>query len=260
MNSFATKRDTAQHLTVNGCFGFEPGAIAQFDQSISIRLTEQGDPFLGGDGKARYYAPGHGEFFQRLHRSGLYERLLEQGVRYLTFSNIDNLGATVDPLLLGMHVTSRCDMTVEVIKKTKNINGQWDVGGAPLVLGGSLQVVEGFRIPTSVPSGRLPDFQTNNMYFTLEALRDPPVLPRYMVNKKVEGRSSIAFEAVTCEASGVKRAGGNPWLTLNLVRVPRSGVRGRFFPVKAQEDLEMIREALKERLESGWALRQQELG
>jgi len=259
MNSFATKRGTASHLEAHAYFGFNPSDIYEFDQSISIRLTEHGDPFLGSDGKARYYAPGHGEFFQRLHTSGCYQKLVKQGVRYLTFSNIDNLGATIDPLLLGMHVKSGCGMTVEVIKKTRNPNGQWDVGGAPLVMGGYTQVVEGFRIPPSVAAERLVDFQTNNMFFSIDALSEPPVLPRYMVNKKVEGRSSVAFEAVTCEASGVKRTSGEPWLSLNLVRVPRMGPRGRFFPVKAQEDLEMFRESLKERLESGWLMRKSDL-
>ena len=260
MNSFATKTDTARHLEAHGFFGLDPQDIESFEQSISIRLTELGDPFIGNDGKARYYAPGHGEFFQRLHANGLFQSLVSQGIKYLTFSNIDNLGATLDPLLLGLHLQSRRDMTIEVVKKTKNSNGQWDVGGAPVVINGYTQVVEGFRIPASVPPEHLLDFQTNNMYFSLEALADPPVLPRYMVSKKVEGRNSIAFEAVTCEASSVKRPTGTPWLSLNLVRVPRTGSRGRFFPVKAQEDLEMLRGTLRERLEAGFGLRQADIG
>jgi len=260
MNSFATQAGTAEHLQSRRHFGYDPADIQEFEQSISVRLTERGEVFVGADGNARYYAPGHGEFFQRLHAGGLYQRLASRGIKYFTFSNIDNLGATLDPLLLGLHVQSECDMTVEVVKKTKNPNGQWDVGGAPVTINGYTQVVEGFRIPPSVPPERLLDFQTNNMCFTLDALREPPTLPRYMVNKKVEGRNSVAFEAVTCEASGVRRPMGEPWLTLNLVRVPRTGPRGRFFPVKAQEDLELLRTALRDRLEAGWALRQGEIG
>ncbi len=260
MNSFATKADTARHLEANDFFGLDPQSFETFEQSISIRLTDNGDPFFGNDGKARYYAPGHGEFFQRLHASGLHQRLVSQGIKVLTFSNIDNLGATLDPLLVGLHLQSRRDMTIEVIKKTKNPNGQWDVGGAPVVIGGHTQVVEGFRIPATVPPEQLLDFQTNNMYFSVDALAVPPLLPRYMVSKKVEGRSSVAFEAVTCEASGVKRKTGDPWLSLNLLRVPRTGPRGRFFPVKAQEDLEMLRGPLRERLEAGWRLRETETG
>ena len=259
MNSFATKQETSKHLNSNAFFGIEPEDIDFFDQSVSVRLTETGDPFFGADGRARYYAPGHGEFFQRLHASALFGKLESQGVKYLAFSNIDNLGATVDPLLLGLHIESQCDMTIEVIKKTRNAVGAWDAGGAPVKIGGHLQVVEGFRFPASVPPETLLDFQTNNMFFSLPALREPPTLPRYFVKKRVEGRASIAFEAITCEASGVKRPNGKAWLSLNLIRVPRTGQRGRFFPIKSQEDLDLLRAQVKERLIAGWALREQEV-
>ncbi len=260
MNSFATRDETAIHLESNDYFGIERENIRFFDQSISVRLTEDGQPFIGSDGRARYYAPGHGEFFQRLHVSGLFGDLARQGIRYLTFSNIDNLGATLDPLLLGMHIASNCDMTVEVIRKTRNASGAWDVGGAPINVGGRLQIVEGFRFPASAPHEKLLDFQTNNMYFSLAALGDPPVLPRYLVRKQVEGRGSIGFEAITCEASGVLRNNGEAWLSLNLLRVPRDGQRGRFYPIKSREDLELIRPQIKERLSSGWAIREREAG
>ncbi len=258
MNSFATRNETANHLKSHAHFGIEPEEIEFFDQSVSIRLTEAGDPFFGADGQARYYAPGHGEFFQRLHACGLYAKLESRGIRYLAFSNIDNLGATLDPLLLGLHIASHCDTTVEVIKKTRNAGGIWDLGGAPVRIRGQLQVVEGFRFPATVPPEALLDFQTNNMYFSLDALRDPPILPRYMVKKQVEGRDSIGFEAITCEASGVLRPGGETWLSLNLIRVPREGRRGRFYPIKTQDDLARSRTQIQERLYSGWALRERE--
>lgn len=260
MNSFATRDETATHLQKHCHFGIAPEDVEFFDQSISVRLTEGGDPFFGTDGQARYYAPGHGEFFQRLHDCGLYSNLVSRGIRQLIFSNIDNLGATIDPLLLGTHIVSNRDMTVEVIRKTRNASGAWDVGGAPVRVGRHVQVVEGFRFPASMPPEVLPDFQTNNMYFSLQALREPPNLPRYKVTKQVEGRASIGFEAVTCEASGVLRPNGEPWLSLNLVRVPREGHRGRFYPVKSREDLETMQARIKERLYSGWALREREAG
>ena len=255
MNSFATRDETATHLSSHAYFGIEREEIEFFDQSISIRLTDDGNPFFGAEGNARYYAPGHGEFFQRFHKSGLYSKMERRGIRYLTFSNIDNLGATLDPLLLGLHIVSRCDMTVEVIKKTKNAGGSWDVGGAPVVIGGHLQVVEGFRFPATLPPESLLDFQTNNMYFSLASLRDPPMLPRHMVKKQVESRASIGFEAITCEASGVLRPSGEPWLSLNLIRVPREGKHGRFYPIKSSEDLELMRTQIKERLCSEWDFR-----
>ena len=80
MNSFATRSQTALHLQSHDYFGMRPDQVLSFDQSVSIRLQENGNPFFGGDGLARYYAPGHGEFFQRLHVSGIFDRLLQQGI------------------------------------------------------------------------------------------------------------------------------------------------------------------------------------
>lgn len=258
MNSFATRNDTLLHLRDHEFFGMRPTDILSFDQSVSIRLEENGDPFIGSDGLARYYAPGHGEFFQRIHRSGVYAQLVKQGIQYITFSNIDNLGASVDPWLIGNHVLSGRDMTVEVIQKTRNALGQWDVGGAPVVHDNRVQVIEGFRLPPSLPPEALTDFQTNNMYFSMSALEAPPTLPRYWVSKQLEGRRSVSFEAVTCEATTVLRDSGEPWLSLNLVRVPRSGPRGRFFPVKSREDLDSVREQIRSRIRDGWNLREKD--
>jgi UTP--glucose-1-phosphate uridylyltransferase len=258
MNSFATRTDTTLHLQANDHFGMHPGEILAFDQSVSIRLDESGDPFIGDDGLARYYAPGHGEFFQRIHKKGVYEQLSARGIRYVTFSNIDNLGASIDPWLIGNHILSGRDMTVEVIPRTRNALGEWDVGGAPVIVQNRAQVIEGFRLPPSLAPDALSDFQTNNMYFSMSALSSPPVLPRYWVSKQLEGRRSVSFEAVTCEATTVLRDNDKPWLSLNLVRVARRGPRGRFFPVKSREDLASVREEIRSRTEQGWELREKD--
>ena len=258
MNSFATRSQTALHLQSHNYFGMQSNQVLSFDQSVSIRLQENGNPFFGDDGLARYYAPGHGEFFQRLHISGIFDRLAQQGIRYLTFSNIDNLGASIDPWLIGNHILSGRDMTVEVVRKTRNALGEWDVGGAPVIFENRIQVIEGFRLPSSLAPDALTDFQTNNMYFSLSALKTPPTLPRYFVSKQIEGRPSVGFEAITCEATCVVRSSGESWLSLNLIRVPRSGPRGRFFPVKSREDLNSLRDEIRTRIQQGWALRQED--
>ena len=258
MNSFATSRDTAQHLALHDHFGMPRGDLLFFDQSVSIRLTTRGEVFIGKNGKGKYYAPGHGEFFQRIHLSGVYDLLLRRGVRHIAFSNIDNLGASLDPLLIGYHVKSRRDMTVEVVAKTRNVLGEWDVGGAPVSIGNRTQIVEGFRLPRTLPAETLPDFQTNNMYFSMDALALPPTVPRYLVVKQVDGQATLSFESVTCEATGVLRPDGMPWFSLNIVRVPRWGPRGRFYPVKSREDLSESRDAIKSRVIEGWATRARE--
>jgi UTP--glucose-1-phosphate uridylyltransferase len=258
MNSFATREVTLKHLERHGHFGLDQDRLFTMDQTVSVRIEADGTPFVGADGRFRYFAPGHGEFFEVIQRSGLLAQLLAAGVRWLCFSNVDNLGASIEPRLLGHHIRAGVDMTVELTEKRRDAAGQWDVGGAPVRLDGRPQVVEGFRFPPGFDQRTLPDIQTNNMLFSLRALAEPFPMPRYLVRKRVDGRDSLTFEAVTCEASGVVRSDGTSRLSLGLVRVPRDGVHGRFFPVKSRQDLEAIRARLAERVEEGWKLRERE--
>ena len=255
LNSFSTSGATKDHFDQCGYFGLEPADVLFMDQTVSVRLDINGEPFFGQDGAPRYYAPGHGEFFDVLLTSGVRARLIARGIKWLTFSNVDNLGATVDPTIVGKHILSQADMTVEVIEKRRNAQGQFDVGGSPVLHDGRLVVVEGFRFPPELSQDRLRDFQTNNMIFSLSALDSPMDLPRYLVKKTVDARPSLAFEAISCEASGKQRADGSMALSLGLLRVAREGVHGRFFPVKSREDLAAQRDVLRARLDQGWALR-----
>jgi UTP--glucose-1-phosphate uridylyltransferase len=255
LNSFSTGTMTKAHFESNGYFGLRPEDVFFMDQTISVRLDAKGEPFFGQDGAPRYYAPGHGEFFDVLIQSGVRDALLARGIKWFTFSNVDNLGATLDPIIIGKHILSGVDMTVEVIEKRKNALGQYDVGGSPVVLDGRLVVVEGFRFPPELPLEILRDFQTNNMLFSLRALREPMDLTRYLVTKTIEGQPTLTFEAISCEASGKQRPDGTTALSLGLLRVPREGSFGRFFPVKSRTDLDHLRRTLKTRLEAGWAAR-----
>ena len=247
MNSFATEDETRRHVEASANFGLAPENLLEFHQSISVRLTEDGDLFVGDDGRPSYHAPGHGDFFRAIRVSGTLENLRRRGVRYLMFSNVDNLGATVDPLVIGHHIVSDKAMTAEVTQKRRTASGAWDKGGAPAVVDGRLQIVEGFRFPPDFAQEVLPDFSTNNMLFTASAIDREIPLVRHVVKKKVDGRTALQLESITCEASGVY-IDDVPCLPLNLLRVPRDGPRGRFFPVKEPVDLDAMRPILKARL------------
>ena len=255
MNSFATGASTREHLEQNDAFGLPETSLWSFCQSISIRLQPDGQLFVGRDGLPSYYAPGHGDFFRSIRASGVLTELREQGVQQLVFSNIDNLGATLDPTLVGLHRLAGWEMTLEVTERRRDATGAWEAGGAPVVIDGRVRVVEGFRFPAGVQE-RLPDFQANNMIFDTAAIdRDVP-LEHYPVTKRVDGLPALQFEAITCEASGATDDAGDPLFRLGLLRVPRDGPRGRFFPIKSPEDLDQTRNLLRERLETGWKLRE----
>ncbi len=250
MNSFATDAATAAHLGAHGRWGLAPEDVVSFCQSISIRLTPTGGLFIDGQGKPSYYAPGHGDFFRSIRDSGVLARLRERGVRHVLFSNVDNLGATIDPVLIGHHVEQGWEMTLELTERRCDANGAWDAGGAPVTVDGRLMVVEGFRFPPGVQE-TLPDFQTNNLLFDTAAIDRPIPMRFFPVHKQVDGAPALQFEAIACEASGAKDASGRPLLRLGLLRVPREGRHGRFYPIKTPGDLDRSRAALRRRLDLG---------
>ncbi|MDD9944857.1 MAG: UTP--glucose-1-phosphate uridylyltransferase [Myxococcales bacterium] len=77
-----------------------------------------------------------------LRDSGALSRFRSQGGKVLTMSNVDNLGATLAPGVIGADLASGNEMTVEVVERRPG-----EPGGAPARVGGKLQIVEDFRFP-----------------------------------------------------------------------------------------------------------------
>jgi UTP--glucose-1-phosphate uridylyltransferase len=224
MNSFATEARTREFLGQRGL----DGEVELFLQSLSLRLTPGGDVFHEASGQVSLYAPGHGDFPGALARSGLLERLQERGVRTLLLSNIDNLGAELDPLVLGFHVARARPLTAEVAATLPG-----DVGGAPAFVDGKLQIVEGFRFPPGFDASRLPFLATNTFALSLElCARDWPFTWFY-VEKSVDGRTAVQMERLVNELSSL--------VPTSFLATPRSGQTGRFFPIKTREDLDRLR-------------------
>jgi UTP--glucose-1-phosphate uridylyltransferase len=252
MNSFATSDSTQAHFRTHGLFSMAAGDVYFFEQSVAVRMTPDLELFCDDAGRPSYYAPGHGDFFRAITESRTLQSLEDRGVRYLLFSNVDNLAATIDPEVVGHHIRSGCDMTAEVTERQRTASGAWDKGGAPALIDGTAVVVEGFRFPPDFAQETLPHFSTNNMIFGVDAVKKPIDLARHVVEKMVDGRPTLQLESIACEAAMAKDASGAQVVRLGLLEVPRSGPRGRFFPVKEPNDLEDNRTRLKDRLHEGW--------
>lgn len=235
MNSFATAEQTSVFVATLLEKNRNLRPPAAFDQFVSLRLRRDGGPFRDDAGKLSLYAPGHGDFSLALRKSGELERLRQTGVRWITLSNVDNLGARLDPTVLGMHILGGQAMTVEVVDNTEG-----DAGGAPARVDGQLMLLEGFRFPAGFDHASVPVFNTNTFTFDLDALDAESPLTWFYVEKRVEGRVAIQLERLVGELSA--------FLSTQYLVVPRSGPRGRFFPIKTPADLESSRPALREML------------
>lgn len=233
MNSFATEAATKEHFTAHGDFGLAPGQVTHFAQFVSVRMERDGAVFRTESGDISPYGPGHGDFPAAFRASGCLDAFRRGGGKYLFLCNVDNLGARVDAVILGQHVRSAVEMTVEVAPKWPG-----DVGGSPFVVDGKLQLVEQIRYPPGFDPDIVDVFNTNTFHFTAAALDREFDLGRYYVQKKVEARPAVQIEHLVGETSR--------FLAADYLRVKRTGASNRFFPIKTPEDLEGGREEIAE--------------
>lgn len=199
--------------------------VATFLQELSLRLTPKGDVFLGADGRPSEHAPGHGDLPDALKRSGLLERFVKRGGKTLMMTNIDNLGGTLDPVILGFHLAHGQPVTSEVVDKLGS-----DKGGIPARVDGKPCVLEEFRIPPTFDPATVRVFNTNVFHFDAKALLELDMpWTFFTVTKKVDGASVIQFERLVNEITSV--------LPTKYLHLPRTGDHSRFLPVKDNDEL-----------------------
>lgn len=202
---------------------------ATFEQNVSLRLTPEGALFLDEQGEPSVYATGHGDLPDALRRSGLLARFLERGGKTVWIANLDNLGATVDPAILGWHLDHGDPLTVEVVDKVGA-----DRGGGPVRWNGKRIITEEFRLPHGFDPGAVPVFNTNTFLVSAAALDALAMEWTYVeVEKQIGDRKAIQFERLLGEVTAA--------LEPRFLRVPREGLASRFLPVKDAPELERRR-------------------
>lgn len=223
MTSFATHDALAQAVEGTG--------VRLAPQLVSLRLNPDGSMFLD-DGAPSPHAPGHGDLADALELSGAFERFRRNGVRTLFVCNVDNVGATLDEVLVGLHRSLAGAVTAELVSKRAG-----DAGGLPVRRAdGSLAIAEAFRVPEGFPHERFPLFNTNTLWIEVAALETPADYTWSAARKSVDGREAIQFERLVGELTW--------WHASRYVHVPRDGAESRFVPVKDSEDLEAAQEQI----------------
>ncbi|XP_071537774.1 UTP--glucose-1-phosphate uridylyltransferase-like [Panulirus ornatus] len=242
MNSFNTDEDTQK--VIRKYQGFQVKTYT-FNQSRYPRINKESlmpiaKTCTTEDNLEGWYPPGHGDFYQSFHNSGLLEHFIKQGKEYVFVSNIDNLGATVDlnilNFLLGGRSPGHCQFLMEVTDKTKA-----DVkGGTLITYENQLRLLEIAQVPKdhvddfkSVKTFKI--FNTNNLWIKLSAMQEVVVggtmdMEVIINNKTLDnGLNVIQLEqAVGAAVKSFPNALG--------INVPRS----RFLPVKKTDDLLLV--------------------
>ncbi|MGL6279997.1 MAG: UTP--glucose-1-phosphate uridylyltransferase, partial [Gaiella sp.] len=222
MTSFATDDVVRAHLAQ-----LDVPTPLVFGQFVSLRLQPDGDLFRDAAGHPSPYGPGHGDLLEALRGSGVLEALRRDGVEHVLVANVDNLGARVDPVVVGTHLRAGRPMTVEVTRK------RGDTGGAPARVDGRLRLVEGPCFPSDFDQSTITVFNTNTSLIAVDALAQPVELSWIVAEKEVDGRTAIQLERLYHELAA--------HVPTTYLDVPRDGPHGRFLPVKEPADLETIR-------------------
>ncbi len=209
-----------------------PAEVATFRQGNQLRLEQSGKLFRDAQGAPSLYATGHGDVVDALRASLLLDAFRARGGKWVLITNLDNLGASVDPLYAGAAIDCGAQLLVEAAHREAK-----DKGGAPVRHGGRIQILEEFRLPEGFDPMSVPVMSTNTMWVSADALASIEVpWSWFTVEKKVEGRTAIQFERLVQELTGV--------LETRYVEVPREGDASRFLPVKDPAELEARRPTL----------------
>ena len=233
MNSFATEEATKAHFADHDHFGLAPEQVHHFNQFVSARLRPDGELYKTPAGEISCYSTGHGDFVPALRASGCLAEFLRLGGRTLMVANVDNLGARVSPLVTGLHLHAKAEVTVEVAPKWPG-----DVGGSPYVYDGRLQLIEQIRYPKDFDSDLVDVFNTNTFHFSAAALDRDFDLGFYYVEKSVDNGVVVQIERLIGEMTR--------HLQSQFVKVKRTGRDNRFLPVKTPDDLQAAREEIAE--------------
>jgi hypothetical protein len=110
---------------------------------------------------------GHWFEIPNLLRNGTLAALLKDRpqLKYLLLHNIDTLGATVDPTLLGWHIQSQAALSFEVM--TRRLE---DRGGGLARVNGSTRLVEGLSMPREDLEFALTYYNSNTCWIDIDKL------------------------------------------------------------------------------------------
>ena len=239
MNSFSTEK-----ATIGALAGKIPQPTLflqhQFPKVLQQTLAPVNWP---DDPNQEWNPPGHGDVFTALLTSGCLDELLNSDIRYAFIANIDNLGATVDPALLGYFVRQKSPFMMEVAQKTP---GDKKGGHLAKLPNGRFVLREVAQCPadeldafTDIHVYRY--FNTNNIWIDLRALKHlfdtegSLPLPMIVNPKTLDPRDETSppvFQIESAMGAAISLFDG-----AEAVRVPRT----RFIPVKKCSDLMIIR-------------------
>ncbi len=243
MNSFVTHKATL-------------AALAQYPelaQEVPLTFVQSENPKIlretlapvewPDDPEKEWCPPGHGDIYASLVTTGMLRALLDAGYEYAFVSNADNLGAVLDPAILGYFAREQLPFLMEVANRTAA-----DRKGGHLAQRPDGQLI--LRELSQCPPDELDRFQdieryryfnTNNLWIHLPTLQrlldehdnllDLPLIRNEKPVDPTRPKSPRVYQLETAMGSALALFPGAQALC-----IPRS----RFIPVKKCNDLLLL--------------------
>jgi UTP--glucose-1-phosphate uridylyltransferase len=257
MHSFATREDSLAALA----------RYPELDLDLPLDFVQGKVPKLLADGfepvewpansALEWAPPGHGDVYTSLATSGLLGELLDRGYEYLFLSNADNLGAVLEPRILGWFADQGLPFLSEVTDRTE---GDKKGGHLARRRGGGLVLRETAQTPDEdmdafQDTRRHPFFNANTIWVdlrmlsrTLEVRGGVLGLPMIVNRKTVDPTDPSSPQVIQLETA--MGAAIDVFEGAAALHVPRS----RFVPVKTTNELLAVRSDAYE-LTDNWAIR-----
>jgi UTP--glucose-1-phosphate uridylyltransferase len=241
MNSFYTHDDAL-------------AALGDMESDVPLDFVQHKEPKLlvddltpvewPDDPSLEWCPPGHGDLYTALLTSGMLDTLLDRGYRYAFVSNSDNLGAVLDPRILGWIAREEIPFAMEVTRRTEADRKGGHIARVP----GGGYVLRETAQTRKEDLDALQDItrhryvNTNNLWLDLRALREvmeqrdgvlglPLIVNRKTVDPSDKSTPEV-FQLETAMGAAIGVFDG-----ARPIAVPRQ----RFSPVKTTEDLLALR-------------------
>ncbi|MCI0636953.1 MAG: UTP--glucose-1-phosphate uridylyltransferase [Actinobacteria bacterium] len=240
MNSFRTRRESLAVLARHPGIATDLPADFMQHKVPRIRKDDLAPVSWPRAPQHEWCPPGHGDIYPALLSSRFLEALLARGFEYLCASNADNLGALLDPALLGYVAVERIPFLMEVIDRTEADRK----GGHVARLADGRFVL---REIAQCPDDEIQAFQdvalhryfnANNLWVNLRTLRavlDRTAgvlgLPMIVNEKPVDPEDPTSTRVIQLETA--MGAAVSVFEGARIIRVPRA----RVVPVKTTSDL-----------------------
>jgi UTP--glucose-1-phosphate uridylyltransferase len=245
MNSFRTAADSERALAAYPDLVSDDVRLGFLQNRVPKILSDGMVPAVFPDNpELEWCPPGHGDLYTAIAASGLLDRLLDAGIEYAFVSNADNLGAVLEPAILGFMIAERADFLLEAADRTAA-----DRKGGHLchLRNGRLALRESAQCPPEAEAAfqdvsRYRYFNTNNVWLHLPALSELLTehkgflpLPTIVNSKTLDPRDPSSPPVVQLETAMGTAISLFPRAA--AIRVPRH----RFSPVKNTNDLLAVR-------------------